>query len=164
MTAYIDEDKACKIIICGSRTFDDFALLCRKMNKLTSKITRPLIAVSGTAKGADLLGEKWFWELPFERRLLMKRFHPDWDRLGKKAGVIRNQEMVDYADRLVAFWDGKSPGTKDCIERARKKGIKVKVIQYEQVPAEGKKTRGRGQTAPADGRVQKRAKRNLFDA
>ena len=52
-----------------------------------------------------------------------------WDELGKKAGPIRNQEMVDAgADLCVAFWDGKSRGTLDCIKRAVVAGIPVQII------------------------------------
>lgn len=60
-------------------------------------------------------------------------FRADWDKHGKAAGPIRNQEMLDNgkADALVAFWDGKSPGTKDMIRRAKRKGIKVKVVYFQ---------------------------------
>jgi hypothetical protein len=126
-TANLDDSEAIIIIVGGTRTFGDYEFLKRKMDRLTRTFTRKIVVASGTAAGADTLGERWFWSLPPERRLLLKRFHPDWDKHGKAAGPRRNQEMVDYADRAVFFWDGESPGTRDCIERAKKGGLKVKV-------------------------------------
>ncbi|MOA29428.1 hypothetical protein D3C78_1504400 [compost metagenome] len=61
----------------------------------------------------------------------VKRFIPDWDGLGKKAGHVRNREMGDYADALVALWDGTSKGTAGMVEYAKKKGLKVYVYLKE---------------------------------
>jgi len=55
----------------------------------------------------------------------VKRFPADWDEYGKRAGMIRNAEMADYADALFAVWDGKSKGTKQMIDNANTKGLKV---------------------------------------
>ncbi len=55
-------------------------------------------------------------------------FKADWDAHGKAAGPIRNKTMIDKADGLIAFWDGKSRGTKNCIECATDKGIPVLII------------------------------------
>jgi hypothetical protein len=52
-------------------------------------------------------------------------FHADWDGLGKRAGFIRNEEVVSYCDVLVAFWDGVSRGTAHAIARARYAGKRV---------------------------------------
>jgi hypothetical protein len=114
-----------KIIIAGSRTFDDFALLEKTMDAITRKLKKVII-LSGTAAGADTLGENW----AYSRWHTVMRYHPDWDKDGKVAGVIRNREMVKNADGLVAFWDGSSPGTKDVIAKAKKKGIRVKVVLF----------------------------------
>lgn len=129
MTTFVDESKACKIIVAGTRTFNNAELLAKKLHKLTRKIKRPVVIVTGAAKGADALAEKW--ALSYPRMMTVKRFHADWEIHGKAAGPIRNQKMVDYADRLIAFWDGESPGTADVIRRARKAGLKVKVFRYE---------------------------------
>lgn len=125
----IDEFKCVKVIVAGTRTFDDYALLCRKLDKLLNKWTSDeIIIVSGTARGADLLGEKWAYD---GGATTVKRFHPEIDRYGvPKAYFVRNQEMVDYADRAIFFWNGRSPGTMDCINRAKRKGMKVKIIHY----------------------------------
>lgn len=75
--------------------------------------------------GADNLVEKYS-----EGTLKYARAFPvDWSRLGKKAGPVRNQQMVDYATHLVAFWDGKGAETINVIELARKKGLVVRVVK-----------------------------------
>lgn len=111
-----------KIIIAGSRTFNDYPFLVNKMDKLCRGMTS-IIVLSGAAKGADALGEKW----AFGWWWTVMRYHPDYKKYSNEAPLVRNQEMVENATRLVAFWDGKSRGTADIIRRARKWGLKVKV-------------------------------------
>jgi hypothetical protein len=82
--------------------------------------------VSGTAAGADTLGERYAQEKGYE----VKKFPAQWDLYGKSAGYKRNQQMAEYADGLIAFWDGKSRGTKHMIDIATNKGLKVRVIRY----------------------------------
>lgn len=82
--------------------------------------------VSGTARGADRLGERFAHEFGCK----LKQFPADWSK-GRQAGMLRNIEMGNYADALVAFWDGKSRGTKFMIDYAKKKKLKVKVIRYD---------------------------------
>lgn len=77
--------------------------------------------VSGHARGVDLAGEAWAASL----NIPIKTFIPDWSGLGKAAGIIRNHQMGDYAEALIAIWNGYSRGTKDMIEYAKKKGIRV---------------------------------------
>jgi hypothetical protein len=113
----------CKIIIAGSRTFNDYNLLIKTLKELNLNITE---IVSGTAKGADSLGEKF----ATENNIPIKKFPPNWSKYHKSAGVIRNQEMIDYGDVLIAFWDRNSKGTQDSINRAQKSGKKVFVIEF----------------------------------
>ena len=68
--------------------------------------------VSGLAKGPDSFGKQW----GEANGIPVKEFPADWNKLGKKAGFARNFEMARYADELVAFWDGKSRGTKHMIQ------------------------------------------------
>lgn len=82
--------------------------------------------VSGTARGADLLGEKY----ATENEIQIKRFPADWNRFGKSAGYKRNEEMANYADACICFWDGKSRGTKSMIDLAEKYKLKTIVIRY----------------------------------
>ena len=55
----------------------------------------------------------------------------DWERHGRAAGPIRNEEMAEVSDALIAFWDGKSRGTKSMIEIAMRKGLQVAVVRYD---------------------------------
>lgn len=113
-----------KIIIAGSRNFYDYEFLKQKMKELNLEITE---LVCGEARGADSLGKRW----ALENNIPIKSFYPDWDRYGNSAGMIRNHEMGDYADYLVAFWDGKSRGTKDMIFYMQQIGKHGEVIIYE---------------------------------
>lgn len=119
-----------RIIVAGSRSFDDYELLKRTLDALTSRLTE-VVVISGGARGADKLGERW----AFERGHTYQVYHPDWDRLGKSAGPARNSEMVANADAAVFFHDGVSKGTADCMSKARLAGLKVKVIHFTPEPA-----------------------------
>lgn len=112
-----------KVIIAGGRGFDDYRLLTDSVIGLNLNISE---IVSGKAKGADRLGEQY----ALENNISIKEFRADWKKYGRGAGPIRNKEMADYADVLIAFWDQKSKGTKSMIELAQKKGITVYTITY----------------------------------
>ena len=114
-----------KIIIAGGREFNDYDLLCQNCDKALSLQTEIEI-VSGTANGADKLGEQY----ANEKGYLIKQFPADWDKYGKSAGYKRNEEMAKYADALIAFWDGKSKGTKHMIDLAKRYELKVKVVIF----------------------------------
>jgi hypothetical protein len=114
-----------KVIIAGGRTFDDYDLLCQKCDKALSTL-KTVEIVSGTANGADKLGERY----ANERGYTIKQFPANWDKYGKSAGYKRNEEMAKYADALIAFWDGKSRGTKHMIDLAKQYDLKVKVVIF----------------------------------
>ena len=111
-----------KIIIAGSRGFNDYETLCKVCDHMLSK-QKKIEIVSGTAGGADRLGELY----AKENKYLLKQFPADWGKLGKKAGYVRNEKMAEYADALIAFWDGESKGTKHMIDLAKKHKLKVKI-------------------------------------
>ena len=97
-----------KVIIAGSRSINDIMIIRDAIESVSWDITE---IVSGTARGADVLGEQY----AFEEILDIKRFPADWEKHGKSAGFIRNEQMAKYADGLIAIWDGKSPGTNHMI-------------------------------------------------
>lgn len=109
-----------KTIIAGSRNVTDFNQVSFAIKSSGFDITE---IVSGAARGVDRLGEKYA-EM---NNLPVMRFIPDWNALGKRAGFVRNSQMADYADALVAIWDGTSVGTKHMISDATKKGLKIYV-------------------------------------
>jgi hypothetical protein len=113
-----------KVIIAGSRDFDNYNELCKFCDYVLQN-QKEIEIVSGTARGADQLGEKY----AIEREYPIKQFPADWS-IGKSAGYIRNEEMAKYADALIAFWDGKSKGTEHMINLAKKYKLKIKINYY----------------------------------
>ena len=127
--------KELRIIIAGSRDFNDYELLKKSaIEIITKKTMLPDLTriISGGARGADTLGERFANEMGLE----ISRFIPDWDGLGKRAGYVRNAEMAKFAVEddsygvLIAFWDGKSRGTKHMIDLANKYGLEVHVVNF----------------------------------
>ena len=114
-----------KVIIAGGRDFDDYHKLCLVCDEYL-KDQNNVEIVSGAYKGADLLGEMY----AAERNYPIKQFPADWKRYGKSAGQKRNVEMANYANVLIAFWDGKSKGTKNMVELATQAGLNVKVSYF----------------------------------
>lgn len=110
-----------KTIIAGSRTITDYAKVCSIIEE--AKIDGIVITevVSGTAKGIDQLGERW----AFFNNIPVKKFPADWDKYGRVAGIMRNQQMAEYAEALIAIWDGSSNGTRNMIQEARNRNLKV---------------------------------------
>ncbi len=114
-----------KVIIAGGRNFNDYNKLRESCDNILVN-QKDVEIVSGTAAGADTLGERYAQEKGYE----VKKFPAQWDLYGKSAGYKRNQQMAEYADGLIAFWDGKSRGTKHMIDIANKMGLKVRVVRY----------------------------------
>ena len=114
-----------KLAVVGSRTFNDYELLCKYLNTIHAKEPISYI-VSGGAKGADRMGERWAKENGVETII----FIPDWEKHGRKAGFLRNQDIINEADKVIAFWDTISNGTKNSIELAKRQGKKCLVINF----------------------------------
>ena len=111
-----------KTIIAGGRDVTNFNHVRQAVLDVGWAITE---VVSGGARGADTLGEKWA-EMA---AVPVKRFPADWDRYGKRAGYMRNEEMANYGECLIALWDGESRGTKHMIDIATRKGLTVYVYK-----------------------------------
>lgn len=111
------------MVVAGSRGFDDYTLLARKLDRLLYKKAAPVI-LSGAARGADRLGEIY----ANDRKIPIQRYPAKWDRYGKNAGRIRNAEMAEAADAVVVFWDGISPGTAHMVDVARRRGLEVRIV------------------------------------
>jgi len=109
-----------KLAVTGSRSFKDY----ESMKSILVKWKIEEI-ISGGARGADTLAERFADEHKIKKVI----FKPDYAKYGKKAPLMRNRQIVDYVDRVIAFWDGESRGTKYTIDYARKNGKKVDVIQ-----------------------------------
>ena len=105
-----------KIAIIGSRglhveNFGDY---------LSESVTE---IVSGGAKGIDTDAENYAKQHNIKATI----FLPDYSRYGRGAPIVRNKQIVDYADEVIAFWDGKSRGTKSVIDYCKKQGKKITV-------------------------------------
>ena len=114
-----------RVIVAGGRDFSDYAKLSGSLDMLLSGVEVSCI-VSGCARGADLLGERY----AEERGYAVVRYPADWGLYGRSAGPVRNRVMAANADALVAFWDGESRGTADMISVARAGGLGVRVVRY----------------------------------
>jgi len=113
-----------KVIIAGSRDCEDYNLLLTAIANAGFDVTA---VVSGGAKGADSLGERFAEECA----LPVFKFPAHWEQYGRAAGPIRNELMAEFGDALIALWDGKSRGTKNMIDRATAHGLKIHVELYE---------------------------------
>ena len=118
-----------KIIVEGGRSFNNYDLLEQKLDYyLSSKINEgyDIVIISGTAKGADSLGEKYAINKGYE----IERFPANWDKYGKSAGYRRNVDMANVADACIVFWDGTSPGSKHMIDIANTKRLALRIVNY----------------------------------
>lgn len=116
-----------RVIIEGCRDFDDYELLKEKCDYfLQDEKKEDVVIISGHTSGADALGERYAQERGFQ----LETFPADWKAHGRAAGPIRNARMASAANALIAFWDGKSRGTKNMIETAKNHNLKVVVVRY----------------------------------
>lgn len=121
-----------RIIVAGGRDFDDYDLVCKSLDEfLKDKDKSEVEIVSGRAIGADRLGERY----AEEHDLNCVKFEAKWFGLGRRAGIVRNGQMAEYASEdyngtLFAFWNGMSKGTKNMIDQASEKELDIHIISY----------------------------------
>lgn len=112
-----------KTIIAGSRNITDRKVLVEAIISAKFSGIKITEVVSGGAKGVDALGERYAKALSIP----CKVFPADWNQYRNAAGPIRNRQMAEYADALIAIWDGHSRGTKNMIEEAKKRNLLVHI-------------------------------------
>ena len=98
-----------KVAVVGSRKITNIAL----ERYITEEVEE---IVSGGATGVDFCAA----EFARNKGLKLTEFLPQYDRFGRAAPIVRNKEIVNYADRIVIFWNGSSKGTLSIIEYAKK--------------------------------------------
>ena len=105
-----------RVIVAGSRTITDYNRVAQVLDDSPFDIT---VLIQGGARGVDKLAAEWAKnnDIPCEE------ISANWKKYGKKAGFMRNLEMAEHADALIAIWDGKSKGTKNMMNIAEKKNI-----------------------------------------
>lgn len=113
-----------RVIVAGSRSVTDKARVHAELDRILARLDRPITIVSGGARGPDLFGEAY----AIANDLAIDRFPAWWSTERRAAGYQRNQRMSWRGTHLIAFWDGKSPGTKNMIKRAKDNRLKVKMV------------------------------------
>lgn len=108
-----------KVAVIGSRTFQDYPLLEAILDE--EEITT---IVSGGARGADTLAEQY----AKAHNILFEVHRPDWNQYGKRAGFIRNKDIISSCDKVIAFWDGESKGTAHSIDIAQYQKKPVRIV------------------------------------
>lgn len=111
------------LVIYGSRTLDDFDLLCRECDRCRD-VT---LVIEGGALGADRMGREW----AILRGIPYKTMDAEWEKYGKKrAGKIRNSEMAKIVHMGIGFWDGVSGGTKHMTQQLKSRNIPYRVVNF----------------------------------
>ena len=106
-----------KVAVIGSRN-----LTVNNLEKYLPQGTTEI--VSGGARGIDFCAKKY----ALANGIPLKEFLPNYDEFGRSAPLLRNLEIIDYADIVLAFWDGQSHGTKFVIDKCRAKGKPINVF------------------------------------
>ena len=113
-----------KVIVAGGRDFSD---IYKMHDVFEEELNKGDIVVSGLARGADIMACDMADEFGLETEV----FPANWKEHGKGAGFIRNTQMAEVADRLIAFWDGRSKGTKHMINTAKKQNLDILIVPYD---------------------------------
>ena len=113
-----------RTIIAGSRSVQEYKHV---INAVAQADWVPTVILSGTARGADVLGELW----AINNSVELEKYPADWELYGKKAGFLRNVKMARHADALIALWDGTSSGTAHMIDIANDYNLDIYVHMVE---------------------------------
>ncbi len=105
-----------KLLVCGSRTINNKKDIYRVLDNIMAEFPTIDLILNGGAKGVDTIAS----EYAIEKNIKLKLIKPDWKRYGKYAGIKRNTQLVNECDVGIAFWDRKSRGTKDTIDKLYK--------------------------------------------
>ncbi len=114
-----------KVLVCGSRKFADPFQASLAIDARIDKLPSGTTVIHGGALGADQIAA----EAAARSGHIVKAFYADWDAHGRRAGIIRNLQMLDEKpDLVIAFWDGSSRGTAHTIAEAGARKIPVEVV------------------------------------
>lgn len=115
-----------KLAIIGSRTFNDYEFLKATVDRIIKEKNLNVgLIISGGAKGVDNLAHRY----SDEKQLEIKRYNAEWGKYGRAAGLKRDFEIIDDCNMCIAFWDGKSRGSKHSIDLCSKQNKKCIIIQ-----------------------------------
>lgn len=114
-----------KVLVAGSRSIDTLTVVRPVLDDL--RWGEPSRIIHGEAKGVDNCARIWA-----EQNDVFQTTHPvpdwAWEKIGRKAGPLRNEYMVEQADAVVAIWDGESEGTLDVIKKADARGLPLRKV------------------------------------
>lgn len=115
-----------RLIIAGDRNFNNYELLRRKCDRILSNTNmNDVTFISGGARGADLLGERY----AHQKGKTPLVFKAKWKEFGGVAGPMRNGQMAREGTHLIAFLKPSSRGTLNMIKQAEREGLKIRVIK-----------------------------------
>ena len=125
MSECVIPDELVKVAIVGSRNFQDYERIVQGVERLKEHYPH-LQILSGGARGVDRLAQRAaeYLGIPF------KLFPANWEKYGRRAGMLRNEFLIRDADKVVAVWDGQSRGTANSIQWAKKLGTPYKIIWF----------------------------------
>lgn len=120
------------LAVVGSRSFHDYELMTYEIDRIFKRKwvddpERLMCIISGGARGADLLAKKYAKD---HKEVHYVEYPADWKLHGKGAGHVRNVTIVKESHAVLAFWDGKSKGTKHTLGVAQSLGKTVKVVRF----------------------------------
>lgn len=104
-----------RVMVCGSRTWKDYAWVSRVLGGLPASV----VLMHGGAGGADEIAH----DVAQDYEITVEVFSPDRGRPSPQRYHERNDEMLSKADHVIAFWDGKSRGTRSVIKKAAQRGL-----------------------------------------
>lgn len=116
-------------MVCGSRSIEDPLYIKKEIETLIADSNwdiKDITVIQGEAKGVDSIAKLW---AEF-RKLPINSYPADWKKYGKRAGFLRNEEMVKACDFCLIIWDGSSNGTKNDIDLCKKHNKPYKLVIY----------------------------------
>ena len=115
------------VLVCGSREwpYDQWTTIYDVLDRYAEALGERFVILHGGAMGADSWAAEWGQTQPHVEEVYL--YEPKYDQHGKRAPHVRNDLMLDEADHVIAFWDGKSRGTKSVIDKAIKRGLSFEV-------------------------------------
>lgn len=110
-----------KVLVCGSRSIDESGVVVQAIYGSPFDVST---IVHGDAEGVDTHADQYAHDYAIDREI-----HPIpdwvWEKIGSKAGPMRNSYMIEDVDAVIAVWDGESSGTLDAIKQAESAGLPI---------------------------------------
>lgn len=110
------------VAVIGSRDFSD----CKLLEKTLGSFPDISKIVSGGAKGADAMAQQY----ANQHQIPLVIYKPDWKQFGRGAGIVRNRQIIEASEMVIAFWNGTSKGTLSSLKMAKVKEIHTHVVSF----------------------------------